>query len=86
MRHFTSPSFWQAYGKLPSNLRNPANSCFGKLKQNPRYLSLHLKKAGLYWSIRIGRKHRAIGAEVDLGVLWFWIGTHDEYEQMIKQP
>jgi hypothetical protein len=27
--------------------------------------------------------HRAIGVQVPDGVLWFWIGTHAEYDNMV---
>jgi hypothetical protein len=84
MKHLTSPLFWQTYNKLPSNVQNLAKSYFNKLKQQSRYPSLNLKKVGRYWSIRIGKKHRALAVESDSGLLWFWIGTHDEYDQLIK--
>jgi hypothetical protein len=29
-------------------------------------------------------KYRALGVEVDENVLWFWIGTHAEYDRMLK--
>ncbi len=84
MRHFTSPLFWQLFSKLPPNIQNLANSTFERLKKNTRYPSLHLKKVDRYWSVRIGKKYRTLAVEVDLGLLWFWIGTHSEYEQIIK--
>jgi hypothetical protein len=31
------------------------------------------------WQVLVG-SHRAIGVEVPDGVLWFWIGTHSEYD------
>jgi hypothetical protein len=40
---------------------------------------------GRFWSVRIGLKYRALAVEIENGLLWFWIGTHDEYEQMIQQ-
>jgi hypothetical protein len=30
-----------------------------------------------------GRSHRALGVEMDVGILWFRIGTHAEYERLI---
>jgi hypothetical protein len=84
MKHFTSSSFWQSYNQLPINIQLIANASFVKLKNHNHYPSLHLKKVGRYWSVRIGKKHRAIAVEVDSGLLWFWIGGHAEYEQLIK--
>jgi hypothetical protein len=42
-----------------------------------------LKKTGKYWSVRIGLKYRAIAVEIDEGLLWFWIGTHADYDDLI---
>ena len=38
---------------------------------------------GKYWSVRVGRKYRAIGIEIDEGIIWFWIGKHSEYEKIL---
>lgn len=84
MKHFSSPSFWQLYNKLPKHLQNLADDSFSRLKTNPRHPSLHLKKVGRYWSVRIGKRHRALGVNKNDGILWFWIGSHTEYDQLIK--
>ncbi len=83
MMHFASPSFWEAYDKLPPAVREVADKNFKLLKADPKHPSLHLKKAGRYWSVRAGKKYRATGIDVDEGILWFWIGAHSEYEKMI---
>jgi hypothetical protein len=54
------------------------------LKADSKHPSLHLKKVGKYWSLRVGRKYRALGVDVDEGILWFWIGTHAEYDTLLK--
>jgi mRNA-degrading endonuclease RelE of RelBE toxin-antitoxin system len=84
MNHFASPSFWDAYEKLPQRIQKLADKNFGLLKNNPRYPSLHLKHISNYWSVRIGKKYSAIAIEIEEGVLWFWIGTHAEYDQQFK--
>lgn len=84
MKHFSSPSFWKLYNALQKPLQHLADDSFDKLKLNPRHPSLHLKKVGRYWSVRIGKKHRALGVKINKGVLWIWIGSHSEYDQLIK--
>ncbi len=81
MRHFTTPSFWELYDKLPEAIQSIADKNYKLLKQNPKHPSLHLKKATRYWSVRVGIKYRAAAVEVNEGLLWFWIGTHAEYDQ-----
>jgi len=84
MRHFASPAFWQAYEKLPANVRALADKNYALLKENPRHPSLKLKKAGRFWSVRVGLHHRALAVDVDDGLLWFWIGSHADYDGLIK--
>lgn len=84
MKHFASDSFWSAYEKLPVQVRALADKNFVLLKENPQHPSLHFKRAGDYWSVRIGLGHRALAKEVEGGFLWGWIGTHAEYDRRIK--
>ena len=84
MIHFASADFWTAYEELPAHIRALADKSFSLLKQNPHHPSLHFKKAGRYWSVRIGSGYRALAREVDGGLLWGWIGTHAEYDRRIK--
>jgi hypothetical protein len=84
MKHFASPSFWEHYEKLPKGVQELADMNFELLKAESRHPSLHLKKTGKYWSVRVGIKYRALGIEIDEG-LWFWIGTHADYDQMIDE-
>jgi hypothetical protein len=84
MRHFASPSFWELYKELPVAIQELADKNFELLKDDPRHPSLHLKKAGTYWSVRVGMRYRALGIEIEEGILWFWIGTHAEYDTMLE--
>lgn len=83
MKHFASPSFWEAYSRLPESIRALADKNYALLKENPRHPSLQLKKVGRLWSVRVGSRHRALAVEVDAGLLWFWIGSHADYDAMI---
>lgn len=85
MKHFASPSFWTRYDNLPREIQTLADKNFELLKANPKHPSLHFKKAGKYFSARVGKKYRVVGVEMQQGILWFWIGTHAEYERVIQQ-
>jgi hypothetical protein len=54
------------------------------LKRDPKYPSLHFKKVGRYWSARVGAHYRAVGVESSDGIVWFWIGSHAEYDKLIR--
>ena len=86
MNHFTLPGFWQHYGKLPKHVQQLADKNYSLLKQDPTHPSLHLKKVGKrkqLWSIRVGEHYRALGLVKSEGVVWFWIGTHAEYDRLL---
>ncbi|MBS1835027.1 MAG: hypothetical protein JST65_20070 [Acidobacteria bacterium] len=83
MRHWAAHSFWQSYLKLPEEIRTLADRAFELMRRDPRHPSIQLKKAGRYWSARVGLKYRAIAVEVEGGLLWIWIGTHAEYDDLI---
>lgn len=84
MKHYTSPSFWSAYNTLPKSIQKVADRNFEILKGDPKHPSLHLKKIQRYWTVRAGIHYRALAVEVDDGLLWFWIGSHSEYDKLIK--
>jgi hypothetical protein len=83
MKHFASASFWDNYEKLPRSIQELANRNFDLLKKNPRHPSLHVKKVGRYWSARVGQRHRALAVEIEDGLIWFWIGTHSDYDKLV---
>jgi hypothetical protein len=54
------------------------------MKADPDHPSLHFKKVGSYRSVRVGLAYRALGIVDEEAVIWFWIGSHDEYERLIR--
>lgn len=83
MKHLTTPDFWDLYEALPLSARDLADKSFTLLKANPQHPSLYFKKVGDYRSARVGLSYRALGLEIHEGVLWFWIGTHAEYDRIL---
>ena len=84
MDHHASRRFWAPYDELPAEIREAADKNYKLLEANPRHPSLHFKKVRHYWSVRIGEGYRALGVDVEDGILWIWIGTHAEYDRKIS--
>ena len=87
MKHRALPRFWKYYQSLPDKVQKLADKNFKLLKTNPSHPSLHFKKIGeskQLWSVRIGLQYRALGREKPEGIVWTWIGLHDEYELLLK--
>lgn len=83
MTHHASPSFWACYDGLPANARALADKQFELLKANTRHPSLHFKRVERFHSARVGAHFRALALDVPNGLLWFWIGTHAEYDRIV---
>jgi hypothetical protein len=83
VRHRAAPSFWREYNALHPEIRKLADKSFEILKKDPQYPSLHLKKTGRFWSVRVGLHHRALSVEIPDGLLWFWIGDHSMYDRLV---
>ncbi len=84
MNHRASPRFWSCYHRLPEDVRHLADRSYESLRNDPRHPSLHFKKVGLFWSARVGLHYRAVAVAAGSDLIWVWIGTHAEYDRLIK--
>lgn len=82
MKHSASSRFWSRYHALPNDVRELADKSFLLLKADPFHPSLHFKRLGRVWSVRVGVHYRAVAVEIEGGYLWVWIGTHSEYDKL----
>jgi hypothetical protein len=86
VKHRASPRFWSSYEALPVAVQELADRAYEQLKADPRHPSLHLKRIGRFWSVRVGLRHRALAVQPSEDELvWVWIGTHAQYDQLLKQ-
>jgi hypothetical protein len=69
--------------KLPVSVQSLAREKYDLLKANPYHPSLHFKRIGRFWSVRVGRSYRALAVDAEGGIVWFWIDTHAEYDRLI---
>lgn len=87
MTHFATADFWYLCRHLPIEVRNTADKSFSLLRSDSRHPSLHFKKIGELWSVRAGSHYRALGVDAPdqpEGISWFWIGSHAEYDRIVK--
>jgi hypothetical protein len=82
--NYASRGFWERYSRLTPRTRELADKCYRLFEQDARHSSLQFKRVGRFWSVRISEGYRAVGIDVDSGILWIWIGTHREYEKFIR--
>jgi len=83
LNHTATTRFWVLYEAVPKVVRDNADKNFELLKADSRHPSLHFKKIGAVWSVRVGERYRALGHDVPGGIQWFWIGTHADYDRLV---
>ena len=77
-------NFWDSYNRLPNEIQVLALKQYALWQTNPRHPSLRFKKVGLYWSARVTDDYRAVGIIDEETIVWFFIGTHAEYNRILK--
>ena len=85
MTNHATSYFWSLYESLSPQVQRRADKNLKLFQQDPNHPSLHFKRVGRFWSARVGASYRALAVDSDDGLLWVWIGSHDEYERMIKK-
>lgn len=79
--------FWKLHNDLPEQIQTLAAKAYKLWRNNPRHPSLEFKKRkggdGNRFSVRIGAHHRAVGHIIDNIVEWVWIGSHEDYNNLV---
>ncbi len=83
------PSFIKSYRNLPKEIKHQARSAYKRWQKNPFDKSLEFKQVHQtrpIFSVRIGLRWRALSVRESKNIVtWFWIGSHEEYNKLIKQ-
>ena len=86
MKSVATPEFWDCYRRLPPAVRARARAAYRLWSADRRHPSLRFKPVsadGGIWSVRIGLSWRALGVVEDETVIWFWIGSHADYDRLL---
>jgi hypothetical protein len=83
VKHFANTRFWRCYRALPAEIQALADRNYELLNSNPSHGSLHVKQVGVLWSVRVGLHYRALAAAAGDDLVWFWVGSHAEYDRLV---
>jgi hypothetical protein len=68
-------------------LQQRARKAYRLWRANPGHPSLQFKRVDdqePIYSVRISDDYRALGLMEGDIVIWYWIGSHDEYERLLS--
>ena len=88
MNSTTTERFWKCYAALPAEVRSQAKEAYALFLKDPYYPSLHFKRIHStrpIFSVRIGIGYRAVGIVEGAEITWFWIGSHADYDNLLKR-
>ena len=74
--------YWKCFEALPEVVQRLAREKYALWTRDPFHPSLKFeeRRDGLC-VVRIGDHYRAVGVREGDTVVWFWIGTHEEYNR-----
>jgi hypothetical protein len=80
-------NFIDRFQQLPDHTKRSARRNYQLWRKNPRHPSLQFKRVGekqQVYSVRVGIGWRALGVKYRDVIVWFWIGSHADYEGLLK--
>lgn len=84
MRSVTTLRFRLAYTRLPVRIQEATKQAYFQWKQDKAHPSLHFKLIrDTIYSARISIKYRGLAVKQGDTYIWFWVGSHADYDQLI---
>lgn len=86
MESRTTRQFWRLFSDLPFDVQREAKRAYRIFQTNPAHPGLQFKKLegeeDIY-SARIGLGCRALAVLKKGRAIWYWIGSHSEYDRLV---
>jgi hypothetical protein len=86
MNSVTTERFRKAYDQLPEHIKEQARKAYRTWKKDLHHPAVQFKrihKAEPIYSVRITLSYRALGVKEKNTIIWFWIGSHAEYDKLV---
>ena len=88
MKSSITQSFRKQLEQLPISTQEQASKAYQLWQKDPYHNSIQFKKVSHrqpIYSARISLNYRALGLLESDHIYWYWIGTHDEYDELLKR-
>ena len=86
MQSRTTRQFWRLFSDLPFEVQRDAKRAYRLFQSNPAHPGLQFKKLESednIYSARIGLEYRALAVMKKDRIVWYWIGSHSEYDRLV---
>ncbi|XHX76407.1 MAG: type II toxin-antitoxin system RelE/ParE family toxin [Stenomitos frigidus ULC029] len=89
MKLSVTKTFRKRLNQLPATVQEQAEKAYALWLEDPYHTSLQFKRVSQrqpIYSARVSLNYRVLGLlESDDHIYWFWIGAHDEYDELLKR-
>jgi mRNA-degrading endonuclease RelE of RelBE toxin-antitoxin system len=88
MKSSVTKTFRKQLGELPESIQEQAAKAYALWQENPYHNSLQFKRVSQrqpIYSARVSLNYRVLGLLESDHIYWYWIGTHDEYDELLKR-
>ena len=86
MKSHTTARFRRAFQRLSPPVQSKAREAFRLWRADPSHVSLRFKRVHAskpIYAVRIGIHWRAVGVRSGDEIVWFWIGSHEDYNGLL---
>ena len=84
----TTKRFRKLLAELPKEIQKQAKEAYTHFKKDPYHPGLHFKRVHStrpIYSVRISIDYRAVGIQQGSEIVWFWVGSHPDYEKLLNK-
>lgn len=88
MKSSVTSSFRKRLNDLPASVQEQAAKAYALWQEDPYHPSLQFKRVSQrqpIYSARVSLNYRVLGLLESGHIYWYWIGTHDEYDELLKR-
>jgi mRNA-degrading endonuclease RelE of RelBE toxin-antitoxin system len=88
MKSSVTKTFRKRLSELPKSIQEQAVKVYALWKKDPYHPSLQFKRVSQrqpIYSARVIISYRVLGLLESNHIYWYWIGRHDDYDDLLKR-
>lgn len=88
MKSSVTKTFRKRFNDLPTLVQEQAAKAYALWQEDPYHASLQFKRVSQkqpIYSARVSLNYRVLGLLEFDHIYWYWIGAHDEYDDLLRR-